>query len=242
MRKLVVAALIGVLTLAGAVAASAVSSSETVTDSQFTPGNKREGTRKNPRPNSFTLRHDQSTTTGSGQPETTATIRLFVPRGWILLSERWPRSRRCDINRVNQAGSDRVCPRGSRVGQGVVNLLGSDGRIQEVADLRVHVTRTGDLMIFLQTRPGEEVPLNTALLCAVAGRVANCQIPETLQRPLGVKSAIDNLRITIGGFTRIRGKRRGILETTSCRRFWVFQIEIVFDDGARQRDTDRVRC
>jgi hypothetical protein len=244
MRKLVIGVLMGALALTGAVTAWAVTSAETTVDNQVTVGNKREGTRAKPRPNSFVLRQDQATTTGSGQPATTDRITLVFPRRWILISERWPRRRRCDIDEVNQAGSDSSCPRGARIGGGVVNLLaGGAGQIKEVADLRVWVTKTGDIMIFLDSRPGQPVELNAAVPCTVSQRRrAVCDIPPVLERPAGVPSSIDNLRLRIAGFARIRGKRRSILQTTGCRRAWTFVVIIEFDDNETARDSDRVRC
>jgi hypothetical protein len=243
MRKPVVAALIGALTLTGAVTAIAVPPSQTTTDTQFRPGTTRDGTNKKPRINSFRLKNDQGTSTGSGQPATTAAITLVTPAGWTVNSEIWPRRSRCDIDEVNQAGSDSGCPRGARIGSGVVNLLAGDGAIKEVADLRAWVTRTGDIMIFLDSRPGQPVELNAAVLCNVSRRSrAKCLIPETLQRPAGVPSAIDDLTLRLVGTARIRGKRRGILESRRCRRAFVFAFIVEFDDGTTVRDTDRIRC
>jgi hypothetical protein len=243
MRKLVVAALVSALALTGAVTAWAVTSAETTISANFSPNNKRKGTRANPAPKVLVINHDQSTTTGSGQPETSEAIRLGFARGWRVNSGIWPRNARCNIQTVNQRGSDSGCPRGSRVGSGAVNLLAGDGGIQEAADLRLYVSRDGDLFIFLDSRPGEPVELNAAVPCEVTrGRTAQCNIPETLQRPAGVKSSIDNLRLRIAGSRRIRGKRRSILETTGCRRAWVFTFTVIFDDRVRKTDSDRVRC
>jgi hypothetical protein len=243
MRKLFVAALVCALALTGAVTAWAVTSAETNISANFSPNNKRKGTSARPAAKALVINHDQSTTTGSGQPETTRAIRLIMARGWHLRSGIWPRRARCNIRTVNQRGSDSSCPRGSRVGSGVVNLLAGDGGIREAADLRVHVSTDGDLFIFLDSRPGEPVELNAAVPCEVTrGRTAQCNIPETLQRPAGVKSSIDNLRLRIAGARRVRGKLRSILETTGCRRAWVFTFEAIFVDGVRKRETDRVRC
>jgi hypothetical protein len=241
MRKLVVAALVGALTLTGAVAAWAVTSDQSTVDTQVSVNNKRDGTRAKPSPKVVTIRHDQGTTTGGGQPETTDAITFGLSRQMRLNTEIWPAT--CNINTVNQQGSDSSCPRRARVGRGVVNLLAGDGSIQETADLRAWVTRTRDLMIFLDSRPGEPVELNAAVLCNVTRRrVAKCDIPATLERPAGVKSSIDTLTLVVGASTRIRGKRRGIIESVGCRRFWTTTFNVLWVDGKTSPDSDRVRC
>jgi hypothetical protein len=244
MRKLVVGALVSALTLTGAVGALAVSSSETTHTVTFSTGNKREGTPRRPRPNSLTLRLSQGTTTGSGQPATTTTINVSIPRQWRLNSERWPRRRRCNITTVNQRGTDSVCPRGSRIGRGRTRLLAADGGIEEFANIRAYVIRNGDLGFFIDSDPGEETEINAMVQGVTSRSRISIKIPATLQQPVpGVKSAIGELTTTIAGSAPIRGRRRGILETTGCpRRGWAFTLESVYDDGGRNRDSGRVRC
>jgi len=241
MRKFVVAALVGALTLVGAVAAWAVTSDQSTVDTQVSVNNKRDGTRAKPSPKTATIRHDQGTTTGGGQPETTDAITLGFPREFRLNTEIWPAT--CNISTVNQQGSDRSCPRRARIATGVVSLRAGDGSIEETADLRGWVTRTRDLMIFLDSRPGEPVELNAAVLCNVTKRRnAKCDIPATLERPAGVKSSIDTLTLRVGATTRIRGKVRGILESVGCRRFWTTTFRVLWVDGKTSPDSDRVRC
>src|SRR5918999_1290641 len=94
MRKLVVAALIGALTLSGAAIAWADHDRTTV-DTQFTTGKRKAGTAKRPASNSFTLRLAMDTTDGTGQPETVSSIILLAAAGWQINSERYPRNARC---------------------------------------------------------------------------------------------------------------------------------------------------
>ena len=244
MSKLLVAALVGVLTLIGAVVAFAAPTSQTTADAQFTTGRAQAGTPGNPAPNSFTVRLTMDTTTGTDQPETVDVINLQTPRQVKINSERYPRRARCDIRRVKQAGSDSSCPRAARAGSGVVNLEAGGGTIKEVADLRAWVARTGDVFIFLDSRPGQPVELNAAVLCQIVRQsLARCVIPEALQRPAGVKSTIERLRLTLRGRTRARGRTINLITTTGCRRrAWVFGIRLAMDDGGTIRDSDRVPC
>jgi hypothetical protein len=244
MRKLVVGALVAALALVGAVGAWAVSSAQTTHDVKFRTGNKREGTPARPRANSLSLRLDQGTTTGSGQPATTTTINVGIPRQRRLNSERWPRRRRCNIATVNQRGTDSVCPRGSRIGRGRTRLLAADGGIEEFANIRAYVIRNGDLGFFIDSDPGEETEINTMVQGVTSRGRISIKIPKTLQEPVpGVKSAIAWLTTTIRGSAPIRGRTRGILETTGCRRGnWAFTLESRYDDGGRNRDTGRVTC
>jgi hypothetical protein len=244
MRKLVVGVLASALTLTGAVGAWAVASSETTHDVTFRTGNKREGTPRKPRANTLRLSLNQGTTTGSGQPATTTTINVGIPRTWRLNSERWPRRRRCNITTVNQRGTDSVCPRGSRIGRGRTKLLAADGGIEEFANIRAYVIRNGDLGFFIDSDPGEETEINTMVQGVTSRSRISIKIPRTLQEPVpGVKSAIDELTTTIAGSARIRGRSRGILETTGCpRRGWSFSLQSVYDDGGSNRDSGTVRC
>jgi hypothetical protein len=243
MRKLVVGALVGALSLCGAIAAWGVPSSQTTLQADFGSGHKREGTRSAPRANSLIVRVDQNTTTGSGQPATSTALNIGIPRQWRLNSEIWPRRRRCNIATVNQRGSDSVCPRGSRIGSGNADLLAAEGGIQEDVDIRAYVIRNGDLGFFLDSPPGEPTEINTMVQGVTSRGRISIKIPQTLQQPIpGVKSAIDRLFTRLSATARIRGRRRGILETTGCRRSWAFTFESVYDDGGRLRDTDRVRC
>jgi hypothetical protein len=245
MRKLVVGVVVAALTLTGAVAAWAVSTAETTHNATFTPGNKREGTPKRPRGNTLVVRLRQGTTTGSGQPATTTVIIIRIPRQWRLLSERWPRSRRCRVATVNQRGTDSVCPRGSRIGGGDAELLASDGTIEEHLDIRAYVTTTGDLGFFLDSPPGEPTEVNTMIVGQTSdgGRLIRINIPTTLQQPIpGIKSSIEEIVFRLNGSTRVRGRRVSILVTTGCRRTWVFTFQSRYDDGGRNSDSNTLRC
>jgi hypothetical protein len=240
MRKLVVTALVSALALTGAVAAwGAATGNETLISANLTTGNK-----KDRGPNSANISHTQRPSDpADGQAATTSRIRIILGRGLILNSGIWPRGARCNIRTVNQRGSDSSCPGRARVGRGVVELIAGDGAIEETADLRLWVSTDGDLFIFLDSRPGEPVELNAAVPCEVVRRrTVDCRIPVTLQRPAGVPSSIRKLTIRIQRVIVIRGKRRGILQNTGCRRFFVLTFETTFDDGVRKRDSDRVRC
>jgi hypothetical protein len=244
MRKLVVGVLLGALTLGGAVTALAQSSAQTTMDVKFRPGNKREGTRANPRANSVRITIDQNTTTGTGQPATTTAINVKLARQWRLNSELWPRRRRCNIRTVNQRGSDSVCPRGSRIGRGSANLLAANGGIKEFVNIRAYVIKNGDLGIFLDSPPGQPVTINNMVQgTTTRRRNVSVKIPQSLQQPIpGVKSAIDDLTLRLAGSAPTRRGRLPILQTTGCGRFWAFVIESRYDDGGRIRDSHRVSC
>ena len=113
----------------------------------------------------------------------------------------------------------------------MVNLEAGGGTIKEVADLRAWVARTGDVFIFLDSRPGQPVELNAAVPCQIVRQsLARCVIPEALQRPAGVKSTIERLRLTLRGRTRARGRTVNLVTTTGCRRrAWVFGIRLAMD-------------
>ena len=64
-RKYLVGVLVGVLTLGGAIAAWAVSPSETTLDVTFKPSSKNGGTNKKPQRQAVDIIYKSSTTTGS---------------------------------------------------------------------------------------------------------------------------------------------------------------------------------
>jgi hypothetical protein len=243
-RKYLAGALIGAFMLTGAVTAWAVSSAQTTHNVNFTTGHKREGTPRNPRPNSLRITLDQGTTTGTDQPATTTTINVALNRQWRLNSELWPQRRRCSIQKVNQQGTDSVCPRGSKVGSGSAVLLAGGGGISEDVNVRAHVIKNGDLGFFLDSPPGEPTEINN-MIQGVTSRLRriSIKIPDELQNVAGLKSSIDKLSFRLAASAPIRGERRGIVETTGCRRGrWSFTLESIYDDGGSNKDSDRVTC
>lgn len=250
-RRTLVGVLASLLTLAVAVSAWAVgSTANTEVSVKYTSSSKNAGTKKKPTATTLNLVLRSKTKNGRGQPATSVSLNTLLPKGWNINSRRWPRSRRCDINKVNQQKDDSVCPKGSKVGAGKSVAKGgadeskpsgpSNG-ITERIDVTAHVIKNGNIGFLLE---GEPVQVNPSMIVGVArGRKLNVKIPKTVQEPVpGVATGIELLQVKFNGRTRVKGKRIGILQTTGCsNRRWKLTFTNIFRSG-RQSNSDTVRC
>jgi hypothetical protein len=102
------------------------------------------------------------------------------------------------------------------------------------------VLTNGNLGLWLEGTP---LPLNIMLEGKVKGNVLNVAIPLNVQEPApGVPSAIKTLSFSLNGKTKVKGKTRGVVESTSCsggKRTLKFQN--VMTDGSLT-DTASVAC
>lgn len=257
MRKYFVGALAVALTLAGATAAFGIGSADnTKVTVEINTSSAKEGTKRNPKPNSVRLTLLGSTKNGKGQPGTSKRLELTLPKGWSWNANRWPRSKRCDIDEVNQAKSDSVCPKGSKVGTGKSTATGGadeaqpsgEGNgVQEKIDVTAHVIKNGNLGFFLE---GEPVDVNPPMIEGkLKGRTLSVIIPKTVQEPVpDVATGITKLNTNFTGRikVRVKGKRRtyGITENSggcSKKGNWVFIGRNVMRDGT-VTDRDAVKC
>jgi hypothetical protein len=251
MRKLVVAiaACAGLLALAALAYAGSDDASIDVNASLASNGT---GTKA--RPENETLRLSFNQTDPDPQPPTSTAILIDLP-GQLNLGglRRWSSGRRCDSRRADQRKSDRVCPRGSRVGRVNVTAKASNGAITQIlrgtvyvikprsrgasasqaaAGLGFWITSTSPVAI-AQFLPGK-LNFRTGVL--------NVSIPRNLQQPIaGVKSSIERLTANIGG----RDPRGGALvRSTGCPRSrrMNLKVTLVNDDGGRVSDSGAIRC
>jgi hypothetical protein len=212
MRKVIIGgALAGALTLAVTTTALA----QTTMDTSLRVGPAKAGTAKKPKPVSLTLGIEGATQSGTGQPDTSTSIRVQLPKGIKWNGKLWPKAKRCSVSRANAQGSFSVCPKGSRIGSGHVTALGGNGAVVEEIDLDAFVTTGGGLGTFLTaTQP---LPINAMLEGKVSGQNINIAIPPNIQEPVtGVPTGIRTLNITLNGKTKVKGKTRGALESSAC--------------------------
>jgi hypothetical protein len=254
MRKLVVAALASVCLLAVAALAYAQSSANTELEATASLARNNTGTPARPEAETLRLGMDQKTKDGTGQPGTSVRLLFDLPRQVNLRAlRRWSSRRRCDSARADQQKSDRVCPRGSRVGsvnvtakaaggsitqilRGVVYVIkprgGSANASQAAAGLGFWITSTSPVAV-AQFLPGK-VNHRTGVL--------DTSIPRNLQQPIaGVKSSIERLRASIAG----KDPRGGpLVASTGCPRSRRMPLKVtsVNDDGGRVTDTAQIRC
>jgi hypothetical protein len=228
MRKVIIGgALAGALTLAMTTTALAQTTMET--SLRVTPS--KAGTSKKTKPVSLSLGIEGSTQTGTGQPDTSTSIRVQLPKGIKWNGKLWPSSKRCSVSRANAQGSFSVCPKGSRIGSGHVTALGGNGSVVEEIDLDAFVTTGGGLGTFLTaTQP---LPIAAMLEGKVSGQTINIAIPPNIQEPVtGVPTGIRTLNFTLNGKTKVKGKTRGVLESSACSGGrWTAKITNVLRTG-----------
>jgi hypothetical protein len=238
LKKTLGLALIGVLALSIAGVAYAQSLSNTTMDLSFSAKPGKAGTKKKPKAVKLKLGIEQATKDGTGQPATSTSLKITLPKGLNWNGKSWAKKNRCSINEVNQAQSDSVCPKGSKVGTGqtIAEALG----VVETLDVTAHVTSTGTLGLFLRGAP---LPIAEMIEGKVKGRVITVAIPVNIQSPApGVRSAITTLRFGLTGKTKVKGKSRGIIESTGCTgKKWTLKFENIVDEG-KLTDTKSVAC
>lgn len=237
MRNLILGgALVGVLSLAMAGTALAT---DTTMDTSLKVSPAKAGTKKKPRAAKLTLGIEGSSP--SGLPATTTRLKVTLPKGFQWNGKRWASKARCSASMATAKKSASVCPPGSKVGSGHVTALGGPtGGIVEEIDLTAFVTTGGNLGLFLKaTTP---VPLGVMLEGKVNGRTIDVTIPNNIQEPVpGVATGIKSLRFTLSGKSKIGGKTRGIVETTSCSGSWKAKVTNVLRDGTLT-DSPSAKC
>jgi len=245
--RYLVVALVGVLTLGGALTAWAVTPAESTLNVFFTPGTKSGGTTKKPQRQTLNINFRGGTTTGMGQPATAVSLNTVLPTTWRINGERWPKGKRCDIAKANQQKSIKACPAGSKIGEGVSIAKGADGGVVQTLDIDAYVIKNGDLGFFLNSRPeGEVVAIDQMIQGQTfGGNKLNVKIPENLQEPLdGVEVGITKLTTKFTGKTRVKGKTIGIFESRGCpsSKRWRFTETFVYRGRATNKDSDTAPC
>jgi hypothetical protein len=238
-KKTLAAALTGALAFSMVGVAYADINNTTFELSQFSATPAKSGTKKNPKPVTIKLGVKGGTKSGTGQPSTSTAQKITLPKGLNWNGKAWAKSKRCSVSKATQARSDSVCPKGSKVGSGHVDAVALGTK--EPIDLTAYVTTSGNLGLFLEA----DVPLSIRVMLEgkVKGNVINVAIPPQIQQPLpNVPSAIETLSFTLNGKTKVKGKTRGVVESTSCSgKKWTLKYENIVTDG-KLSDTRSVSC
>jgi uncharacterized low-complexity protein len=233
-KKTVAAALTGALVLSMAGVAHAQISNSTFELTKFTASPAKSGTKKKPKAVKLSLGVAGATKDGLGQPSTSTSLKITVPKGLNWNGKAWPKSKRCSPS--VRSVSD--CPKGSKVGGGQVDAqaLTTIEKIKTTA----FVLTNGNLGLFLE---GSPLPLNFMLQGKVKGNTITVAIPLNVQEPApNVPSAIKTLSFSLTGKTKVKGKTRGVIESTSCSGGkWTLKFENIVTDG-KLSDTRTVSC
>ena len=245
MRNRIIAGALGCALLSGgAVAAFAATPANTTLDFKVKPSTTNAGTLKKPKITNLTVTIKGDTTDGMGQPATSVALNTILPRQWRINSERWPKKKRCSIQKVNQQKSDKSCPNGSKVGSGTSIAKVNDGASTQKLFVTAYVIENGDIGFFLKNDGGATV--NQMIVGnTVKGFKLNVKIPREIQEPFpGLPTGISLLKVNFKGSVRVKGKPIGILSTIGCPKSkkWRFTEVNVYRGGASNKDTDTVRC
>jgi hypothetical protein len=237
-KKSLAVALAGVLALSITGVAYADINNSTFDLSSFSASPAKSGTKKNPKPVSIKLAVKGGTKDGTGQASTSTALKITLPKGLNWNGKAWASSKRCSASKATMQRSDSVCPKGSKVGSGHTDAVARGTK--EPIDVTAYVLTNGSLGLWLEA----DVPLSirTMLEGKVKGNLITVNIPPTIQEPLpGVPSAIEALNFGLNGKTKVKGKTRGVIESTSCAGKWTLKFQNVMTDGSLS-DTASVAC
>jgi hypothetical protein len=244
-KKWLLSALAGAIALAVAAVAIANPAADTTLDVTAVVKPKKSGTKKDPKPVSLTLTIAGGTASGTGQPSTTTAINTTLPSTWLLNSKKWPKAKRCDIDAVNNAKSDSVCPKGSKIGTGSSQAKAGNGTITQDLDVTAYVIKNGNVGFFLVgTTP---VSIQVMIEGVVSGKQLKVAIPQNIQEPVpGFATGITLLKVAFGvgklGKVIVKGEQLGIIESKGCKnKQWEIKVQNVYRDG-ENTDTDTVPC
>ncbi len=238
-KKTLAAALTGALALSLVGVAYADINNSTFELSKFSASPGKSGTSKSPKAVTLSLGVKGGTKDGQGQASTSKALKITLPKGLNWNGKAWAKGKRCSVSTANQKRSDSVCPKGSKIGSGHVDAtaLGT----KEPIDVTAYVTSAGGLGLWLKA--SQPLPINEMLEGKIKGNVITVNIPGNIQEPVvGVPSAIETLSFKLNGKTKVKGKSRGVIESTSCSGGkWTLKFQNVMTDGSLS-DSRSVNC
>ncbi len=97
--------------------------------------------------------------------------------------------------------------------------------------MTAYVLTNGSLGLWLEA--DVPLPLSTMLEGKVKGSVINIAIPLTIQEPATGRPVGDrDPHFGLNGKTKVKGKTRGVIESTSCAGKWTLKFQNVMTDGS----------
>ena len=246
MRKLLVAgSACAILLVAAAVAYAQGTTANSLMSATVGITPKDSGTKRRPKGSAASIRIQQTTKDGQGQPATSTRIDVDLPQEVILNNLKKARKgQQCDSAKADAAKSDSVCPRASKVGEGHVTAKGSNGAITEEIDLTAYIIkrgRTPGLGMWLEA--DQPVSIRQFLPGKVnfLKRLLSFSIPPNVQTPVaGIDTAIELLRFKLAGKILKAGP---LVQTIGCRTGRrSTKVTSFSKDGGRVTDVAVGRC
>jgi hypothetical protein len=152
----------------------------------------------------------------NGPPSVLKRAVISFPYGAKLNSKLFPS---CSAAAIEQRGA-KACPSGSKIGSG--SAVGSTSGIHEQLKVTLFNGKRGKSIVFyLQgTNPVViNVPFDAPLVTLSGGKWnfrLTVDVPESLQRIVGLDVAIDDFSVKVDGKRKVKGRRRGYIETLIC--------------------------
>jgi hypothetical protein len=168
------------------------------------------------RPQPATLSLSLGFTADQGQASVLKRAVIFFPYGSQLNGKLFPA---CDVKELEAQGP-KACPKGSKIGGGTA--AGTAGDVREQISVSLFNGEGGKSIVFyLQgTNPVVlNVPFESPLVLLKGGTYnfrLTVDVPEVLQRIVGLDVAIEDFSVKVDATRRVKGRKRGYIETMIC--------------------------
>lgn len=246
MRKTLVGALAAVLCLSLTAVAFAQRGdpNNTTNELKVKVSPSKAGTTKKPKAVAFTLNITGDTKDGKSQPASSTSLNTTLPKGFKINSKIWPKSKACDLKTMRAQKSPNSCPKGSKVGSGKSIAVAASGAFVERIDVTAYSLTNGNIGFYLLGKP---TPLNKTLEGKVVkgGRGLNVVIDADVYQPIpNFFTGITKLEVKLNAKTKIKGKTRGLVETTSCPKSkkWDFGLQNIMLGGGKINKKTSISC
>jgi hypothetical protein len=246
MRKLVVVALAGILTLAVAAVALAVEGTSGTTVQQFEQTYTQERTNRSTGTSFSTSSTDEQNTANNKQPKRVTNFDITFPASSKIDSKAAPQCKADENDFAAEDNPDDACPRGSKIGTGkVAARLPINGTADLAGTVRAYNANKGLLLFVEVTAAGARQTL--LIKPKFRGRRLLSPVPQTCLPPgtpaNGCRDAQGNVReVTLTSFElktkavsrRVGRVKRNLITTpkTCPRGGWTFEADIKYADGS----------
>ena len=174
------------------------------------------------------------------QPPTTSKAAVYFPAGSVYNGNLFPT---CAASKINSAKSTDDCPSKSIVGSGKAAGLAPGPITQN--DLKITAANGGksSVNLFVEGTSPLRIQSNLAAKLSSAsgdfGLKLTVDIPQNLQEPApGVPVAITLFSVKIQKSAKVKGKTRGIIESTNCKGgTWKSKGDFQYANGAPSLST-----
>jgi hypothetical protein len=125
----------------------------------------------------------------------------------------------CNVKKLEEDGKS-ACPKGSRIGGGTA--VGTAGDVREEIKVSLFNGKGGKSIIFYLQGDNPvvlNVPWESPLVQFTTGPYnfkLTVDVPEVLQRIVGLDVAIEDFTVKVDGTRRVKGRKRGYIETVIC--------------------------